>query len=281
LKTSMHTLYRSIIISILLIVLNAHANAAQFSEVSDKKATVLAQVINDIERVDVIFIGEIHDNVQHHKVQLNILRGLHEKKIAVAIGLEMFTSEDQQYLDSWVEGKLEEESFKPIYARNWSYDWQLYRDLFVFARDNRVPLIALNVPKMVISKIMSQGSAALQESEVPPKMSWSLNEPQAYYMRTIAKQVFGGTAPDRLVVRLCEAQVLRNTVMAWNVAKYRDVREADKVVVLAGMWHAAKSGIPDRLSAYEKFTYKVILPELPEFNLESATVKEADYLIVK
>jgi len=30
---------------------------------------------------------------------------------------------------------------------------------------------------------------------------------------------------------------------------------------------------------YEQLTYKVILPELPEFKLENATVKEADYLI--
>ena len=68
--------------------------------------------------------------------------------------------------------------------------------------------------------------------------------------------------------------------MAWTVAKYKQKREADKVVVLAGMWHAVKSGIPERLSTYEKLTYKVILPELREFNLESATVKETDYLIM-
>ena len=40
------------------------------------------------------------------------------------------------------------------------------------------------------------------------------------------------------------------------------------------------SGIPVRLSTYEKLTHKVILPELPEFNLESATVKETDYLLM-
>jgi len=278
----MLSFHRSIIIIfILLIVPYLNAQAAQFAGVNDKKAADLAEVVKNVEGSDVIFIGETHDNIQHHKVQLDIIRSLHAKKFTIAIGLEMFTPEDQQKLDDWIEGKLDEERFKQIYSRNWSYGWQLYRDLFFFARDNHIPLIALNIPKAVISKVVAQGSSALQESEIPPKISWSLNESQAAYMRTIAKQVFGNTPPDKLVARLCEAQALRNNGMAWNIAKYKKNHEADKVVVLAGTWHAVKNGVPALLSAYDKLTYKVILPELPEFNLENATVKEADYLIMR
>jgi hypothetical protein len=52
-------------------------------------------------------------------------------------------------------------------------------------------------------------------------------------------------------------------------------------VVLAGTWHAVKNGVPERLSAYGELTYRVILPELPEFNLGNATVKEVDYLLLR
>ena len=276
----MSPFHRSTIIFMLMIVTCVHSQASEFAGVGDKKAADLAEVVLNVEGADVLFIGEIHDNAQHHQIQLDIIRSLHAKKLTIAIGLEMFTTEDQQQLDDWTGGKIDEESFKPIYSRNWSYEWQLYRNLFIFARDNHIPLIALNVPKAVISKLVAQGSSALQENEIPPKITWSLNETQAAYMRTIARQVFGNTPPDKLVTRLCEAQALRNSWMAWTVAKYKQKREADKVVVLAGMWHAVKSGIPERLSAYEKLTHKVILPELPEFNLESATVKETDYLIM-
>jgi len=265
----------------LLIVTNIDAHGSQFAEVSDKKATDLAEVVQSVKDADVIFIGEVHDNPQHHKAQIDILRSLHTSKSTVAIGLEMFTTEDQHQLDDWIGAKIDEETFQPIFSRNWSYGWQLYRDLFIFARDNHIPLIALNTPKAVIARVVAQGSSAQQASEMPPKMSWSLNESQAYYMRTIARQVFGNTPPDKLVVRLCEAQALRNNWMAWNVAKYKNKREADIVVVLAGTWHAVKSGVPERLSTYGQFTYKVILPELPEFKLENATVKEADYLIAR
>jgi len=277
----MHTLHRSLIIFMLLLVPCINAHAARFAAIGDKKAADLAEVVKDVERADVIFIGEIHYNEKHHTAQLDIIRSLHAKKLPLAIGLEMFTPEDQQQLDDWTAGKLAEESFLPIFSRNWTYGWQLYRDLFIFARDNHIPLIALNIPKAVIAKVMTDGPPALQESEIPPKISWSLNEAQTDYMKIISRQVFGDTPPEKLVARLSTAQALRNSGMAWNIAKYRQKHAAAKVVVLAGTWHAVKNGVPELLSAYGKFTCKVILPELTELTLENATVSEADYLIMK
>ena len=277
----MHSFHRLIIIFILLLIPCVNAYSAQFAGVSDKKAANLAEVVKNVEQSDVIFIGEIHDNVQHHKAQLDVIRSLHEKKHTMAIGLEMFTTEDQQKLDDWTEGKLYEERFMPIYTKNWSYGWHLYRDLFIFARDNKIPLIALNSPKSVFSRLKAGGPPALLESEIPPKMSWSLNESQTDYMKIISRQVFGNTPPAKFVDRLCEAQALRNSGMAWNIVKYKQKHPVDKVVVLAGTWHAVKNGVPESLSVYGKFTCKVILPELPELNLENATVKEADYLITR
>jgi len=278
---TMHSFHRSLIILIFLLLPCVTAHAAQFAEVGNKKGADLAEVVKNVERSDVIFIGEIHYNPQHHKAQLDIIRSLHAKKLPVSIGLEMFTPEDQQKLDDWTGGKLDEESFLPIYSRNWSYGWQLYRELFIFARDNRIPLIALNTPKPLISKVMAQGPSALQESEIPPKISWTLNASQADYMRTIAVQVFGNNPPEKYLARLSEAQALRNSGMAWNIARYKQKHTADRVVVLAGIWHAVKHGVPELLAKHDKLTYKVIVPELAEFNLENATVGEADYLIMK
>lgn len=273
--------HRPIVISVLLLVMCINAHGAQFAGVSDKQGADLAEVVKNVAGADVIFVGEIHYNAKHHKAQLDIIRSLHGKKLPIAIGLEMFTPEDQQALDDWSSGKLNEESFLPIYARNWSYGWQLYRELFIFARENHIPLLALNIPKAVIAKVMADGPSALQESEIPPKISWTLNEAQADYMRIIARQVFGSNPPDSMIARFSKAQALRNSGMAWNIAKYRQKHAAAKVVALAGTWHAVKNGVPELLSAHGKLTYKVILPELAELNLENATVSDTDYLIMR
>lgn len=277
----MQTFKCALIIVILLLVPWANGHAARFAAVGAKKGAELAEVVTRVERADVIFIGEIHYNEQHHKTQLDIVRSLHGRKIPIAIGLEMFMPADQQKLDAWTAGKLDEESFMPVYSRNWSYDWQLYRELFIFARDNRIPLLALNVPKTVIAKLLAEGPAALQEGEIPPKISWSLNEAQAEYMRTIARQVFGSSPPEKYLARLSEAQAMRNSAMAWNIARYKQKHAADRVVVFAGIWHAVKHGVPELLARYGTYTYQVIVPELAEFNLENATVGEADYLMMK
>jgi len=277
--------HRLIVIIVYLMVTTTGAYAAQkYLKLSDKQGVEFLQLVTATEGSDVIFIGETHDEKKHHENQLEIIRALYARNVPVAIGLEMFTSENQQQLDDWTEGKLNEQDFRLIYSKNWSYDWSLYRDIFIFARDNHIPIIALNIPKQIIFKVAAKGSSALKDDdkkELPSHISWTLNVPQTEYLRAIFTQVFGNQPRGKSFSYFCEAQALRNSGMAWNIAKYTKKHPKKKIVVLTGTWHAVKSGIPEQLEQYDSLRYKVILPELPEFNSENATSKEADYLMVK
>jgi uncharacterized iron-regulated protein len=262
--------------------INAHA-APQFLRVSDKRTVESMQMIADTYGTDLIFIGETHDVMKQHENQLDIIRAISAKKVPVAIGLEIFASDSQRQLDDWIAGKLDEQDFKLIYSKNWSYDWLLYRDIFIFARDNHIPMVALNIPKPIISKIVVQGSSVLNDNdkkEIPPHISWTLNTPQTEYLKRIYLQVFGNKSVPISFTNFCEAQALRNNGMAWNISKYREKYPKNKIVVLAGTWHAIKNGIPEQLRLYGNPRYKVILPELPEFNLQNVTSDEADYFIL-
>jgi uncharacterized iron-regulated protein len=281
----MNIAFRSVLmIAFLLAVhLNAHAGQ-QFFKVNDKRPAELAEVLADAESANVIFVGEAHDLQKHHEVQLDIIRGLYAKKVPLAIGLEMFSADSQRQLDDWTAGKLDEQSFKSVFSQNWSIDWSLYRDIFIFARDNHIPMIALNIPKKIISKVAARGSAALDkddQNELPPQMSWELHSPQTDYLRKIFAQVFGTRPKEKLFANFCEAQALRNRGMAWNITKYLKKQPATKVVALAGTWHAVKSGIPEQLGVYDNLKFRVILPEMPEFNTANAPFREVDYLIMK
>lgn len=258
--------------------------APQILKVSDKRAVAYTQFIEDIERADVIFIGETHDAIKQHENQLEIIRSIYADKHPVAIGLEMFAADSQQQLDDWSEGRLSEQDFKNIYASNWSYDWQLYRDIFIYARDNHIPMIALNVPKPIISKVMRQGSAALNDKdkkEIPPNISWTLNPSQTDYLRRVTSKVFGNRAGLVNLTNFSAAQALRNDSFAWRISKYREKSPKSKVIVIAGTWHAIKNGVPEQLNQYGRRGFKVILPELPEFIIQNVTTDEADYFILK
>jgi uncharacterized iron-regulated protein len=263
--------------------LDAYA-APQFLRLSDKRTVEFTPFVDEIEKSDVVFVAETHDEKKHHVIQFDILRTLHARNTPVAIGLEMFDTDSQQALDEWTKGTLAEEEFRAIYSRNWSYDWQLYREIFIFARDNHIPMIALNVPKPIISKVVRKGSKALDDTDrqvLPPRLSWTLNELQTDILRRVTSQVFANRPRVVSFANLCEAQALRNNAMAWNISKYRDKYPKRKIVVFTGTWHAIKSGAPEELKSFGKPGYRVVLPELPEFNTRNFTTTEADYLMLK
>jgi uncharacterized iron-regulated protein len=281
----MNIIYGLIVVIMFLTCTNIKADAVpQILRVSDKRTVEYKRFIEDIERSDVIFIGETHDVIKQHENQLDIIRTLFARNVPVAIALEMFSADSQQQLDDWSNGKLDEQSFKLIYGNNWSYDWQLYRDIFIFARNNHIPMIALNLPKPIVSKVVRQGSAALNDNdkkEIPANISWTLNPPQTEYLRRVTAQAFGNKLGAAMFTNFCEAQALRNSAIAWRISKYGEKSPKNKIVVITGTWHAIKNGAPEQLKQYGRLKYEVILPELPEFVIQNITTDEADYFILK
>jgi len=267
----------------LLLCNSLTANAAsKVVRASDKASVELRQMVEDAGRADAVFIGDTHDDKRLHQKQLEVVRALHAQDPRLAIGLEMFTTDSQRYLDDWTSGKIDEKDFVAIYAKNWSYDWSLYRDIFIFARDNRLPMIALNVPKALIAKVVRQGGKALSESdrkELPPGVSWTLHPRQAEYLKRIREEVFRN-APARFpTANFDEAQALRNDTMAYSIAKFRERSPRSKVVVIVGTWHAIRNGVPESLKKYASLTNKVVLPDLVEFAWLKPSPEEVDYLI--
>jgi uncharacterized iron-regulated protein len=251
------------------------------TRMSDRQGVSFSQMMSDSEKADVIFVAETHDDKKHHEVQLDIVRSLLSKKIPLAIGLEMFQMDNQNFLDDWIEGRITEQEFKTIFAGNWSYDWSLYRDIFVFARDNRIPMIALNIPKVIISKVVRQGFASLSPEELknlPPGITSELNKPQTELLRNTYQAIFKRGANEKRLANFYEAQAVRNSGMAMTIAGELKKHPGRKIVTLAGTWHAVRHGIPERLSNIKS---KVIVLEIAELGVKNSSLELADYLIEK
>jgi hypothetical protein len=145
-------------------------------------------------------------------------------------------------------------------------------------------MIALNVPKPIIFKVVAQGSSALDDNdkkEIPPHNSWKLNTSQNEYLKKIFSQVFGSNSMGVSFTNFSDAHALRNNGIAWNIYKYNQKYPTYHIVVITGTWHAIKNGVPEQLRQYGIIDYKVILPELSEFNLQNATSDDSDYFMLK
>lgn len=115
----------------------------------------------------VVLLGEMHDNAEHHRWQLQTLAALHAARPDMVIGFEMFPRRVQKALDQWVAGELSEAEFLAASDWNtvWSTDASLYLPLFHFARMNRVPMVALNIDTRLRRAVSAKGLEGVPENE--------------------------------------------------------------------------------------------------------------------
>ena len=267
---------------LLAVTVDAQAGAV-ITRMSDRQSVSLSQLVSDAERSDLVLIGEAHDDTAHHEIQLSLIRALWAKKLPMAIGLEMIQADSQPELDDWTEGKLSEQDFQVVYSRNWSIDWSFYRDIFLFARDNHIPMVALNINKDLVLKVSRHGFASLtpeEKQDLPQGTTCDLNNPHTAFLERSFRDVFKHVTNGRVFTYFCEAQTLRNSAMALNIAGYAKKHPGRKIVALAGVWHAVKNAIPEQLRRNgSKLSDTVILPELPELNSKNASPDVVDYLV--
>lgn len=262
--------------------LDAYAGTT-ITRLSDKQVVNVQQLYAEAAAADLVLIGEVHDNTAHHDLQLALIRSFQEKKLPIAIGVEVMQCDSQKQLDDWINGKLDEEQFQAVFARNWSYNWRLYRDLFIFARDNKIPMIGLNVPKEIVVKVSRQGYDSLTSEErkdLPKGTSCDLNNPHTQFLKNSFQEVFKHVANGRVFEYFCEAQTLRNSGMAMNLELYLKKQPKAKLVAITGIWHAVKNAIPEQLERHgSKLSSVVIMPEIKEFSGGRASAAAIDYLV--
>lgn len=260
----------------------AHAGQT-ITRVSDRQPVTMQQLSAKAEAADLVLIGEVHDKTPHHDLQLAVIRALKERGLPLAIGVEVMQSDSQKELDAFIAGRMSEGEFQQVFARNWSYDWRLYRNIFMFARENRIPMIALNVPKELVIKVSRGGYRSLtaQERKILPEGTMcDLNNPHTEFLKKSFAEVFKHVTNGRVFEYFCEAQTLRNSGMAMNISQYLKKAPKTKIVALTGVWHAVKNAVPEQLARNgAQLSSLVVMPEIKEFSGGKASPDLIDYLV--
>jgi len=124
-------------------------------------------VIAQAAKQSVVLLGEMHDNPDHHRWQLQTLAALHAVRPGMVIGFEMFPRRVQKALDQWIAGELSEAQFLAAsdWSHVWSTDFNLYLPLFHFARMNRIPMVALNIDTRLRRAVSAKGFSGVPEEE--------------------------------------------------------------------------------------------------------------------
>ncbi len=223
----------------------------------------LDAIIKELATARVIYVGERHDSYADHLKQLEIIQKIHAIHPDLAIGMEQFQRPFQPVLDSYVAGKLSESELllKSEWYDRWRFDYRLYRPILSFARDNAIPVVALNVAKEITAKVSNGGMESLSREE-RDQIPTTIDAPDAEY-RDWLQATFEQhpNADEQQFERFLQVQLLWDEGMAMMVADHLHRHPGRKMVVLAGSGHLMYgAGIPDRASKRLPEKRVIVLP---------------------
>jgi uncharacterized iron-regulated protein len=142
-------------------------HVAQWLDPASGETLAAEQIFKRLERSRIVLLGESHTSMAHHLWQQYMLSALHSRNTNLVVGLEMLPRSKQSVLDAWSTGVLTEKEFleQSEWQKLWGYDAGLYLPLLHFARLNRLPTIALNIDRELVSQVGEKGWQALTEEQ--------------------------------------------------------------------------------------------------------------------
>jgi uncharacterized iron-regulated protein len=251
----------------------------QIVDLRSGKAVSFDDLMDDGLTKDILFVGEIHDDPEHHLLQVQILQAFLGRSTSAAIAMEFFQQDQQAVLDRYTLEDMTEEAFlKEInWKKTWGYPYHFYRPLLLAAKQRGIRILALNAPRAVVRKVAREGLGALDEEEqtqIPGDMDLG-NESHRAYVRDAYEDHEKTDLKD--FEFFYQAQVVWEETMARNLAEFL-MTQRRQVIVFCGNGHIVrKFGIPERVQRRLPVSVVTVMP----FPLPKTVTLErdlADYL---
>ncbi len=237
------------------------------------------QFIEKLASKDLIFIGEVHDNPEHHLIQVQILQALMARHGSLTVAMEFFKQQQQPIIDKYIKGQTSESEFlKDVdWSRQWSFDYSFYRPIMLEIKGKAGEVLAINAPNTIVKKVARSGLNSLDSNDrliLATNIDLS-NEKHRSYL----KNVFKDEAHKKMINFdfFYEAQCVWEDTMAENIAASLE-GTSGPLVVLTGNGHIInKFGVPNR--TYERIPADMTTILLTPLEGQITITKEsADYV---
>lgn len=199
---------------------------------------------------DVVYLGEVHDNPHHQARQRDAVAALLAAGKAPTLAIEFFGSEQTGWLMDYAQPKEQGQMARsgPVSERilrrrvGWDDEeddrWTRYGPLLEMARDNRLPVLGIDLPPALRLRLQRVGHAGLSPVEVaqlPPASP----DPAAYaaVMNDRLGQAHCGYGTPESIARLYDTWLARNDAMAAGIVAALEDADHHPVVVIVGAGH--------------------------------------------
>ena len=264
----MNKFMKTIALSMAMLCLGAGAaSAAQFSDAGSGKELSAAQLAKKLQKYDVVFFGEFHDQGELHQAESDLLKAMHKLQgDKLALSMEMFEADNQPRLDSFLAGSLSEDDFLAA-SRPWPNYRTDYAPLVNFAKENKMPVVAANVPRFLAAHVAKNNAST--EGIAEQYLQWLPKHTYAHegaYKEKFYAQMNSPEAPMKMppqrLAAVYAAQCLKDDKMAESIAAFAYAHPDMQILHINGCFHSdAHLGTTQKLEALRpKLKVAVITP---------------------
>jgi len=210
------------VIIIFAVILMSFATDKPAYKIFDKngKKVKYEKMIKALNKADIVFIGELHNNPISHWAEYEITKDLFEKhEGAITLGAEMFEADNQLIIDEYLKGYFSGKKFEAD-ARLWpNYDTD-YKPLMTFAKENKLRFIATNIPRRYANIVFKEGFDGLNKISQQGK-SYIAPLPPKYdpKVKCYADMIEMGKKMGHGSENFPKAQAIKDATMAYFIQK--------------------------------------------------------------
>ena len=125
-----------------------------FNDIGKKSS--YSKILAKVEKADIVLFGEMHNNPINHWLELELVKDLFKITEDIALGAEMYESDNQLLVNEYLGGHYDYNTFKKD-AKLWPNDETDYLPLLDFAMSNQLTFVATNVPRRYANMVYKEG----------------------------------------------------------------------------------------------------------------------------
>ena len=214
-----------------------------------------------VAKANIIYVGETHDRPGDHAYELRLVREMIRRRIAFAIGWEMFDQTQQPLLDAWDRGAISlQQLFRDTgFDRAWAVYSPIYSKILKTAQRSARTNVALNATPALVRKVAhGQSLSHRQRAQLPRGFTTS----EASYRNFVSLMGKHPDLPAGHLRSFFAAQNVWDQTMADRILQFNRLQSGAKLVVLAGRGHVAGGfGVPFYVEQKRTVQQLILFPD--------------------
>jgi len=241
---------------------------------ADQREISYTDLLEKATGSDVIYLGENHENADHHRIQFDAIGDLIKAGKKPQLGFEFFSVEQTSFLMTYVAGNkksmhgaVSEESMEKRLRQDLGWQnhpdrsWQFYFRFIKLAKTHQLTVFGADLPAGTVRRITANGVDGLTPVEK------TLLQPTGFQNPAYKKLMFEkfkanhcGFAREEYQGRMYQTWVARNDAMAGSIVAMVEAQPEQPVVVILGGGHTEHN-----MAVFERVQH--LKPAIRQLNL--------------